>query len=114
MDPATTLQNLGGDGRLAGFVIGQCQIIYQVSRVVGGVPHRHHLRRVEAGDGFQQRLIDQRLDVARQQRREDRARVRLEDILRRQPPVVRLLSGGCTGSNWMTVGVCATVETNFG
>src|SRR5947209_830932 len=55
------LENLGRDRRLANFVVGQGQVRDQVVGVVGGVLHRHHLRRVEAGHRFQQRLVDLRL-----------------------------------------------------
>src|SRR5678815_4445131 len=51
--PGDDLEYLRRDRTLTGLVVGQCQIVQQVVGIVGRVAHRHHLRRVEAGDGLQ-------------------------------------------------------------
>src|SRR5579883_233307 len=56
------LKNLVRDGGLARLVVGEREVGEEVVGVVGRVAHGDHLRGVEAGDGFEQRLIDQRLE----------------------------------------------------
>src|SRR5690348_7610866 len=76
------LEDLRGDGRLTGLVVGEREIAQQLARVVGRVLHGDHLGRVEAGNGLEQWLVDQRLDVALDQGTQNRLGVWLEDVLR--------------------------------
>src|SRR3954470_7359738 len=77
------LQHLAGDLGLARLVEDQRQILDQVLRVLVRVAHRDHLGAEEARAKLQDRLVDQHLDVTRQELLQDRARVRLEDVVDR-------------------------------
>ena len=65
------LDQLLGDHRLAGAVVGQRLLADHFAGVAGGVVHRGHLRAVERGGVLEQRAEDLHRDVARQQLGED-------------------------------------------
>src|SRR5262245_59437795 len=65
------LDQLLGDHRLAGAVVGQRLLADHFSGVAGRVVHRGHLRAVERGGVLEQRAEDLHRDVARQELGED-------------------------------------------
>ena len=70
---ADDLHDLGGDRVLAGTVHGDAEVLDQLVGVVGGRLHRPLAEGVLGGRGVEQGGVDAGLDVARQQRLEDRA-----------------------------------------
>src|SRR3954447_15386340 len=69
--PGRDLDHLARDVRLANLVVGEGQVLDELLRVLGGVLHRHHLRRVEARRQLERRLEDACRDVARHELLED-------------------------------------------
>ncbi len=113
---ADDLHDLGGDRVLAGTVHDAGEVLDQFLGVVGGALHRPLLDGVLAGRGVQQRGVDAGLDVARQQRVEDRARVGLELVVAGcslaaaglpSPPATVAASSGTSGRSTTS---CEPVE----
>src|SRR5262245_8960048 len=71
------LDQLLGDHRLAGAVVGQRLFADHLAGIAGGVVHRAHLRAVERGGVLEQRAEDLHRDVARQQLGQDFLLLRL-------------------------------------
>src|SRR5215475_2030564 len=65
------LDQLLGDHRLAGAIVGQRLLADHLSRVARGVVHRSHLRTIEGSRILQQRAENLYGDVARQELNED-------------------------------------------
>ena len=78
---ADDLHDLGGDGVLAGAVHDPAERLDQLFGVVGGRLHRPLAEGVLGRRGVEQGGVDAGLDVARQQRLEDRRRVGLELVV---------------------------------
>src|SRR3984893_1695778 len=79
--PGDDLHQLGGDRRLADLVGRQAEFLDDVAGRGGGVLHRDHLGRVEAGLVLQHSLVDLRLHVPGQQLVEHLLRARLVDVV---------------------------------
>ena len=110
------LGHFAGDIRLANLVVGQRQAVDEVVGIVGRVAHGHHLGAEERGGCFEDRLVNQHLDVARQKLFEDALRVGLEDVV--EPALCALLARsswrGSIGSSWTTSGRWLRVEMKRG
>src|SRR6516164_3396379 len=71
LGPRDDLDQLFGDHRLAGAVVGQRLLADHLSRVARGVVHRSHLRTIEGSRILQQRAENLHGNVARQELDED-------------------------------------------
>src|ERR1051326_2213177 len=76
------LDQLLGDHRLAGAVVGERLAADHVAGIAGGIVHRRHLRAVERGGVLQERAEDLHRDIARQQRVQDVLGLGLELVSR--------------------------------
>ena len=62
---AGDIEQLSRDRFLAGLIVHQRQVLYQFVCILGRVAHRHHPRRLLAGDRFEDGVIHLHLDEAR-------------------------------------------------
>ena len=81
LGPTDDLHDLGGDRVLTGPVHDDAEVLDELVGVVGCRLHRPLTERVLGGRSVEQRGVHARLDVARQQRLEDRRRVGLELVV---------------------------------
>src|SRR5258708_23560651 len=80
-----------GDRRLPRLVVDEREVVDDAGGVVARRLHRHHARRLLAGDVLRHRLVDDLLDVSREQLLEHHARLWLLELVPHGPlrrPVV--------------------------
>src|SRR6266851_2343842 len=81
LGPRRDLEHLFGDTRLARLVRGEREVVDEVARRVGRVPHGDHLRRERGRLRLQDGLEYRDLDQSRDDLVQDGFRIRLEEVL---------------------------------